>query len=64
MDFSCEISSNSQAVFLNYAYWLCCSATDVDLPEDRRAEVLEAVGRCWALRKVGFELPAEGERIA
>ncbi len=64
MDFICEVSANNQAVFLNYAFWLCDPSVRQDMTEERRLEVLKAVNQCWAERKVAIELPSQGEYMA
>jgi len=64
MDFICEIGANSQAVFLNYPFWLGCSPEEVGLSRARQREVLLAVRHCWDDRNVDLKLPSRGEHVA
>jgi hypothetical protein len=64
MDFTCEISANAQAVFLNYAFWQSCVPAAAALSPERRQAVLDAVRHCWAARGVEMDLPYQGECAA
>jgi hypothetical protein len=64
MDFVCEVAANHRAIFLNFAYWLCCRSEDVELSSSRCATVIEAVRGAWAERNTAANLPALGKRAA
>ena len=57
MDFSCEISANHLAVFLNLPYWETCDVGPMGLEEGDRLAVVGSIRLLWPMKFPETPLP-------